>query len=145
MELFVAKPRIYSLNFKRLSEEWREWLERPFSELEVKESIKGLKAYEAPKPDGFTMCFNSEFWDVVGEDVMRALSDFHATESLCRSLNSSFISLFFQKPAFLEVRDFQLISLLTNFYKLLAKVFAWRLEVVMGFIISPSQCGSSVT
>lgn len=39
-----------------------------------------------------------------------------------------------------QVRNFQPINLLNSFYKLLAKVIACRMEAIMNYIVSPSQC-----
>lgn len=41
----------------RLSEQENNWLIRPFTEEEVEEVIKNLKANSAPGPDGFSYTF----------------------------------------------------------------------------------------
>lgn len=127
------------LDFKNLFSEWSEWLERPFTKVEITQALKSLKE-KAPGPDGFSICFYLEFWDVLGNNVFRALEEFHSKGVLCRSLNSSFITVISKKSQPVDIRDYRPISLLNNFYKLLSKVLTLRMEEVMSFIISPGQC-----
>lgn len=84
VEPFASRPKIEGLDFNILSDQWSQWLERPFSKLEVKEVLKGLKDDKAPGLDGFPMCFYTKFWSSIGEDVMNALYEFHLKGSLCR-------------------------------------------------------------
>lgn len=137
---YVRRPVLEGLDFKNLPSEWSEWLERPFTEVEITQALKCLKEEKAPGPDGFPIRFYIEFWNVLGNDVSRALEEFHSKGALCRSLNSSFITLIPKKPQPVDIRDYWPISLLNSFYKLLSKVLALRMEEVMGFIISPTQC-----
>lgn len=73
------------------------------------------------------------------EEVMRAMSEFHNNAVLCRSLNPTFIALFPKKPGAVDIKDFRPISLLGNFFKILSKTLAKRMEEVMGTIISVNQ------
>ena len=56
-----------------------------------------------------------------------------------RSLNATFLSLIPKKVNAVEVKDFRPISLVGSIYKILAKVLANRLSVVLATVISPSQ------
>ncbi len=55
------------------------------------------------------------------------------------SLNATFLSLILKKANAVEVKDFRPISLVGSVYKILAKVLANRLSVVLAAVISPSQ------
>uniref|UniRef100_A0A2N9IK02 Reverse transcriptase domain-containing protein n=1 Tax=Fagus sylvatica TaxID=28930 RepID=A0A2N9IK02_FAGSY len=55
------------------------------------------------------------------------------------SLNATFLSLIPKKVNAVEVKDFRPISLVGSVYKILAKVLANRLSVVLATVISPSQ------
>lgn len=61
---------------------------------------------------------------------------FHDKGQFEKSLNSTFISLVPKKAEAVEVRDFSPISLIGGVYKIIAKVLALRLRVVLGDIIS---------
>lgn len=56
-----------------------------------------------------------------------------------KSLNASFIALIPKRIGALNVKDFQLISLIWSCYKLLSKVLANRLKRVMGKLVFDSQ------
>ena len=56
-----------------------------------------------------------------------------------RSINATFIVLIPKKHGAIELKDFRPINLVGGVYKILAKVLANRLRMVMDKIISPSQ------
>ena len=56
-----------------------------------------------------------------------------------KSLNATFIELIPKKNDASNVRDFHPISLVGNVYKILAKVLAIRLRVVLDQLISETQ------
>ncbi|RVW16749.1 hypothetical protein CK203_076445 [Vitis vinifera] len=47
------------------------WLDRPFTEEEVRMAVFQLNKEKAPGPDGFTIAVYQECWDVIKEDLMR--------------------------------------------------------------------------
>lgn len=67
------------------------------------------------------------------------LSKFHRRGKLNKEINATFLALIPKVPNPVELREFKPISLVGCIYKLLAKILANRIKVVMPFIISPSQ------
>lgn len=67
---------------------------------------------------------------------MKAFDELFRKDSLCRSLNASFIALIPNKRGVVELKDYMSIRLLGSFYKLLAKLLARRLVEVLEAIIS---------
>ena len=67
----------------------------------------------------------------------------HVTGQFEKSLNATFITLIPKKAATVEIKDFRPISLVVGGggggYKILAKVLASRLRMVLGEIISAPQ------
>ena len=57
---------------------------------------------------------------------------------LRRVSNATFLALIPKKSEAVEVKDFRPISLVGGFYKILAKLLANRLRLVLPKIISPS-------
>jgi hypothetical protein len=53
-------------------------LEFPFKEREVLEVVKGMNIDKATSPDGFSIVFFQDCWDVIKTDIMRDFQDFHA-------------------------------------------------------------------
>jgi hypothetical protein len=68
--------------------------------------------------------------------VFRAL---HAGGMFEKSLHASFILLISKVPGAVELKDFSPIILVGGIYKIIAKVLANRLEIVLDKIISKSQ------
>jgi hypothetical protein len=133
------RPLLAGLDFSMISDEDVVWLERSFDEDEVVGVVFGFNGDKASAPDGFTMGFFQSCWDVVHTDIMAFLKDFHGCYSFEKSLNATFVSLTPKKSEAMEVRDFRPISLVGGVYKILAKLLANRLRVVLPKIISNSQ------
>ena len=81
---------------------------------------------KAPGPDGFTMAFFQKCWSAVEVDVMAVFMHFHRYSVFERSLNASFLTLIPKKNNAIDDKD-----LVGSVYKLLSKVLANRLRVVL--------------
>ena len=64
---------------------------------------------------------------------------FHMQGQFEKSLNATFLALIPKKTGTIEIRDFRPISLVGGIYKIIAKVLANGLSLVLGSIISNSQ------
>jgi hypothetical protein len=81
-------------------------LELSFEEREVLDVVKGKNRNKAPSPDGFSMAFFQDYWDVIKPDLMRIFLDFHARGNFEKSLNASFIALILKKAGAIDILDF---------------------------------------
>ncbi|GAU16627.1 hypothetical protein TSUD_325750 [Trifolium subterraneum] len=70
---------------------------------------------------------------------MRFITEFHRNGKLTKGLNSTFIALIPKIDSPQRLNDFRPISLVGCLYKILAKVLANRLRLVIGSVISESQ------
>ncbi|GKV32613.1 hypothetical protein SLEP1_g41207 [Rubroshorea leprosula] len=127
------------IQFRRISDAQREWLERPFTIEEIEEGLKDCDGSKAPGPDGFNFNFIKFAWSTVKDDFVSFLMDFHRNGRLVNGLNSSFLALIPKKLNPEQFKEYRPISLIGCLYKLLAKVLANRLKMVMEGIISESQ------
>jgi hypothetical protein len=66
--------------------------------------------------------------------------EFHEHCWFEKSLNATFVLLIPKKHGANEIKDFRLISLVGDMYKIIAKPFANKLSTVLGKIISVSEC-----
>jgi hypothetical protein len=133
------RPLLDGLDFSMISDEDVAWLECSFDDDEVVGVVLGFNGDKAPGSDGFTMGFFQSCWDVVKADIMTFLNDFHGCYSFEKSLNATFVSLIPKKSEAMEIKDFRPISLVGGVYKILAKLLANRLRVVLRKIISNSH------
>jgi len=114
-------------------------LELPFEEREVLEVVKGLNRDKAPGPDGFTLAFYQDCWEVIKTDLMGVFQDFHTHSKFVKSINATFLALIPKKFGAMDLKDFRPISLVSGVYKIIAKVLANRLKKVVAKIISNPQ------
>ena len=104
--------------------------------------VRSMNGDKSLRPDGFPMLFFHACWQVIKSDLLAVFAEFYATGSFERSLNATFLTLILKKANAgedREVRDFRPISLLGSVYKIVAKVLANRLSMVLGQLVSSPQ------
>ena len=116
-----------------------EWLERPFTEEEIKEAVFDCDGSKAPSPDGYSMAVFQSPWNTVKIDILKVFHEFYRSGVINGISNETHIYLIPKKINSCRVRDFRAISLVTSLYKIIAKVLAKRLQAILGETISKSQ------
>jgi exonuclease III len=106
---------------------------------EVTTALSQMEPMKAPGPDGFPTCFFQDHWAVVGPKIVKAVSDFFRYGLFDEELNFTHIVLIPKKTEASKVTDFRPISLCNVVYKIISKVLANRLKVILPSIISPNQ------
>ncbi|PNX62136.1 cysteine-rich receptor-like protein kinase, partial [Trifolium pratense] len=135
----VDRPGLDNLIFNWLQSTEASSLVKPFSLDEVKAAVWDCDSYKSPGPDGINFGFIKDFWAEMQDDVMRFILEFHRNGRLTKGLNATFIALIPKVDSPQRLNDFRPISLVGSLYKILAKVLANRLRLVMGSVISASQ------
>jgi hypothetical protein len=130
---------VYDLSFDSIVAAKASWLERLFEEEEVRGVVKAMNGDKALGPDGFSMVFFQACWDVVKEDIIKVFCDLHARGKFERSLNDSFITLILKLLGAVDLKDFSSISLVGGIYKIIAKIPANEIKMVLEKIISKLQ------
>nr|GEX91982.1 RNA-directed DNA polymerase, eukaryota [Tanacetum cinerariifolium] len=114
-------------------------LEREVSKEEVKRAVWDCGIDKAPGPDGFTFRFYRHFWNLIECDVIKAVKWFFLHERILSGGNSSFITLIPKVSNANVVKDFRPISLIGSVYKIVAKILANHLVLVLGNLVSDTQ------
>ncbi|KAL4581186.1 hypothetical protein LXL04_017396 [Taraxacum kok-saghyz] len=114
-------------------------LERDFDEEEIKKAIWNCGEDKTPGPNGFNMEFIKRMWHIVGTDITSAIKEFGRKACIPRGVNAGFLALNPKKLDAVTVNDFRPISLVGVLYKIIAKILATRIKVVLNHIISPNQ------
>uniref|UniRef100_A0A2N9F9F3 Reverse transcriptase domain-containing protein n=1 Tax=Fagus sylvatica TaxID=28930 RepID=A0A2N9F9F3_FAGSY len=135
----VRRPLLDGLAFSSIDESDRICLDRSFTEEEVVGVVKDMAGNKSLGLDGFSMAFFQNYWAIVKDDVMVVLHEFYAHGNFEKSINATFITLIPKKPGALECKDFHPISLVLGVYKIIAKVLANRLTLVLDKVVSVSQ------
>jgi len=127
--------------FKSLSDTEGAALIKPFLLEEFKAAIWECDSYKCPGPDGINLGFFKDFWDLLKIDLLNIFGEFFRHGKLTKGLNSTFIALIPKVESPQRVADFRPISLVSSVYKILSKVLANRLRMVVGNVVSTSQSG----
>nr|GEX62634.1 RNA-directed DNA polymerase, eukaryota [Tanacetum cinerariifolium] len=114
-------------------------LERTVTYEEVKRDVLDCGTNKSPRPDGFSFEFYCKYWTTIDDDVFQAVIYFFVNGNFPRGCNSSFIDLIPKIQDAKFVKDFHPISLIGIVYKIIAKIFANRLCVVLPYLISDVQ------
>ena len=89
----VAGPGVDTLPFRKLSYGEAGNLTKPFSLEEVKQAIWDCDSFKSPGPDGVNFGFIKEFWELLKDDFMKFIVEFHRNGKLMKGVNFTFIAL----------------------------------------------------
>ncbi|XP_062171126.1 uncharacterized protein LOC133876913 [Alnus glutinosa] len=132
------EPCINSISPK-VTAEMNHQLVAPVSMEEIQLALNQMNPLKAPGPDGYPACFFQHNWEILHQEVCDAIKYFFETCRLDASINATVIALIPKTQNPKSVVDFRLISLCNVVYKILSKVLANRLKVILPCIISESQ------
>ncbi|XP_013739623.2 uncharacterized protein LOC106442489 [Brassica napus] len=114
-------------------------LEAEVSAEEVKGVLFAMPSYKSPGPDGFSSEFYKTAWSVIGEDFRVAVQSVFKMSFLPKGVNSTILALIPKKTKALEMRDYRPIACCNMIYKVVSKILANRLKVILPRIILANQ------
>jgi hypothetical protein len=114
-------------------------LTAPFTMAEFKEAIFSMEADKCPGPDGFNPGFYQHFWDLCGHDIFKSGCSWLECGSFPPNLNSTNIALIPKGDSQKTMKDWRPIALCNVLFKIVAKVLANRLKLVLDKCISDNQ------
>ncbi|CAI5465152.1 unnamed protein product [Closterium sp. Yama58-4] len=126
---------------RKLQETDKLQLDAEWSEQEVKAALKGLPVGKAPGQDGLPKEFFERNWELLGPAVMKEVRGFESTGVLSEAFTTAVTILLHKKGDRGDLGNYRPITLLSFFYKLLAKVMANRMKQVLPRVISDKQFG----
>jgi hypothetical protein len=134
-----ASQQILNAVEGKVTHEMNDFLMKPFLAEEVKEALDSIGDLKAPGPDGIPSLFYRRFWDLVGKQVTKEKLDVLNGGPMPREWNETRIVLILKvlKPEL--VKDLRPISLCNVLYKMMSKVLANRLKVILPKVISMAQ------
>ncbi|KAL5781698.1 hypothetical protein ACOSP7_006727 [Xanthoceras sorbifolium] len=106
---------------------------------EVRCALMQMTPSKAPGPDGLPELFFQKHWSIVGDSVSRAVLEVLNENAPMGRLGKTVVVLIPKVKTSVRIEEFRPISLCNVLYKLIAKVLANRLKLVLDDVISPSQ------
>lgn len=102
-------------------------------------SVKACSGDKAPGPDGFSMAFFIQCWEIIGADVIAAVQNFFEQGLFEKGFNATFVALIPKRVGAKELKDFRPISLIGSVYKIISKLLADRLKKVVHKLVDGQQ------
>ncbi|KAK2642988.1 hypothetical protein Ddye_024751 [Dipteronia dyeriana] len=133
------KSRLDGLPINQISASANCSMEEIFSLDEVWSALCECDGNKALGPDGLNLNFIRSNWDAIKRDFIQFMEEFYSDGSVVKHLKSIFVALVSKLRNLLSSKDYRPIGLVGAAYKILAKVFANRLNRVMDTVINPSQ------
>ncbi|XP_059631052.1 uncharacterized protein LOC132273949 [Cornus florida] len=124
---------------KKLKVEEVEAFDKMVSAEEIKGVIMSFNPDKSPGPDGFLAQFFQTFWSVVGTDVIAVVQSFFSTSVMPMGVSSCFLTLIPKVGNAKKLGEFIPIALCNLLYKVITKIMANRLSVVLSSLVGPEQ------
>ena len=115
---------------QRMTTAMRVELSRPTVE-EVKAALFQMGPTKAPGPDGMNALFYQKFWHIVGNDVSFAVLEFLNFGIMIPEINYTHLVLIPKIKSPEKMTNFRLFSLCNVIYKIISKVLANRLKIIL--------------
>jgi hypothetical protein len=134
----IAIVRLYP---RIVTEEEVNTLESPCTTEEINEVLKGFTKDKSLGPDGWTVEFFLNYFDLVAKDLLEAVEESRLSGEVKRSLNSNFIALIPKVNGPATFGDFRPIALCNLCYKIISKIIAKRIRPILSRALSEEQFG----
>lgn len=106
---------------------------------ELAEALQQLKQQKAAGSDGLPTEFYRRFWHILKQDLLEVYNAAYLTGRLTNSQATGYIKLIHKKGPRNNLKNWRPITILNTDYKILAKLIANRLKLVMPNIIGQTQ------
>ena len=131
--------RLGGVKFRAISSDDNVSLISDFTKEEVKEAVWQCDGSKSPGPDGFNFKFIQHNWEVIEDDIFKAVRLFQVTGRIPKGCNASFITLVPKVKDPLKIEQYRPIALVGVLYKIIAKLLACRIKKVLPSVIDESQ------
>lgn len=102
-----------------------------------------MGSFKAPGLDGLQAAFFKSQWKTIGDSLCKLIGDIFREPEKVRDINDTYLTLIPKVDAVCKVKDFRPISLCNVSYKVITKILAQRIRILMSGLVNP--CQSSFT
>ena len=122
-----------------VTEDMNTSLIKEFTRHEVDIALKEMAPLKAPGPDGMPPLFFQSFWHLIGDDVSKAVLDCLNSCHIPKEFNFTYVTLIPKVKNPENISEFRPISLCNVIYKLISKVLANCLKLLLPLIVFENQ------
>jgi hypothetical protein len=142
--LFTSKVHQVDLEFldkiqPKVTPLMNDGLLAPFTAEEVKKAAFAIGDLKAPGPDSLHAIFYKRFWSICGESITSEILQALHTGVIPDGWNDTMIVLIPKVDNLESVTQYRPISLCNVIYKIISKLLASRLKLILPDVISPMQ------
>eukprot|EP00253_Pinus_taeda_P027392 PITA_27392 len=112
---------------------------KPVSEEELLAAIKTFKKDKSPGPDGWPIEFFLHFYDMFKLDLLKMVEASRMSGNIHNALSPTFIALIPKKHRTDSFQDFRPIALCNTLFKIISKIIAERMKLVLNLFITRDQ------
>ena len=125
-----------------LSETSKNKLDEEIQDTEFYTAIKGMQNNKAPGIDGIPREFYQKFWHLIKDKFLLVIKKIQLFQKLTITQQQAVLKLLYKKAERDDLKNWRPISLLCTDYKIITKILANRLQLVLHEIINEDQtCG----
>jgi hypothetical protein len=135
----VDVERVLETVSPRVTNQMNALLTAEYTEDEIKRALDDMGDLKAPGADGMPAIFYKRFWGTVGDTVVKEVLHVLRGGSIPEGWNETIAVLIPKVRNPDRLKDLRPISLCNVVYKLISKVIANRLKIILGEIVSPNQ------
>lgn len=110
-----------------------------FTRADIRDTFFALPRNKTCGADGFSAEFFFGCWDIIGSEVCDDVEEFFSSGSMLKQWNETTMVLIPKITNASSAADFRPISCLNTIYKVISKILASRLLLILAQIISPVQ------
>ena len=105
----------------------------------IESVVKSMHPTKAPGPDGLLALFYQSGWPTVKEDITQVFHEIFLSGTFSARLNHTNLMHIHKKKEYSPLADFRPIALCNVIYKVVTKILANRLRLLLCKLISPNQ------
>ena len=123
----------------RVSDEQNRMLVTPFKMEEFTKAVHQMHLDTSPRPDGFNPAFIQRFWALIGANIFQSGTNWLNQGEFPKTLIATIIALIPKNANPIYMKDLRPIALCNVLYKIIAKVLANRLKIILPVLIDEEQ------
>lgn len=149
LELFITSNHCADLKewqppfwTSRLNMEDIAQLELPITNEEIFTTLRSLKPYKGPRPNGLHAGFFQRFWPTMGPSIKIEVKQIFSTGKISEYLNQTLITLIPKCNCPESLNNFRPIGLCNMVYKIITKLLVAHIRPSLDYLVSPLQTAS---